>query len=99
MHCKTCNTEITNEGRIGKIAYCPECGSLLASVCRKCGKELRDGDKFCYFCGEPVEEPEVDAPQNTVEIKEIYPADDDANSDGEATAEEGKEAPTDDVPY
>ena len=91
MHCKTCNTEINDEGRIGKIMYCPECGNLLASVCRKCGKELKDGDKFCYFCGEPVEEPEVDAPQNTAEIKEIYPAGDDADP------EEG--APTDDVPY
>lgn len=24
------------------------------AFCTKCGKELRDGDKFCFYCGEPV---------------------------------------------
>ena len=83
MHCKTCNTEITNEGRIGKIAYCPACGNMLASVCRKCGKELRDEDKFCYFCGEPVEQ----EPEEATE------------SDSEEVAEKEEGVPTDDVPY
>lgn len=32
------------------------------AFCTKCGKELREGDKFCAFCGEPVREIQEEAP-------------------------------------
>lgn len=43
------------------------------AFCTKCGKQLNEGDRFCYHCGEPIseikqEKETVDAPGNSQEL-------------------------------
>ena len=45
MICPACG-KTTPKGK-----FCMECGTLLASVCPKCGKEVPAGGKFCLECG------------------------------------------------
>ncbi len=48
MVCPQCGAKI----RKGK--FCLECGAALIIKCKKCGKELAPGAKFCPECGEKI---------------------------------------------
>ena len=49
----TCECGIVNSGK-----FCPNCGKPRTNkkVCKKCGKELGESEKFCSECGEKVSE-------------------------------------------
>ena len=47
-YCSNCGTKL-QEG----FEFCPECGHKFASVCPKCGAEVKGG-KFCLECGEKL---------------------------------------------
>ena len=36
-------------------------------ICKNCGKEIKDGIKFCNFCGDKI----IDVPQTETKEKEI----------------------------
>jgi len=46
MLCPDCHT-----GNRDDAAYCLHCGSALAPVCPRCGRELQPGAQFCDGCG------------------------------------------------
>ena len=41
-------------------------------ICRHCGKEIRDGSKFCSFCGKQIEQEPISEMPQSINNTDIY---------------------------
>lgn len=62
--CKRCDKSYLSE------LFCPHCGDELITYprCQHCDRELHPFDKFCGFCGRPVQDDGGDYGVNTAGV-------------------------------